>query len=320
MCRLAAHNRQEKRVRIAVELIDAESEIILWSDRFSIEIAELFDLQDEITGRVASQLAVQIDLAEDRGVAKRPHMRSYGLVLRGQMLMLTYARDANIHARQLLDEAIEITPTYARAHSAMSRSHNFDWRYSWSRSPSKSLDTAVELAHRAIGLDHLDARGFAELGFANLYRKHHDESLAAYERALALNPNDADVIAEYADALVYSGYAEKSLAHLARAMRLNPYFPDWYLWNLADAYNSLKRPADVIATIHRMHNQGEGRRLLAVNYAHLGLMSEARAEAEEVMRLYPNFRISRWRLRPPYRDLALLERYVDGLRKAGLPD
>jgi adenylate cyclase len=143
--------------------------------------------------------------------------------------MQTYEKQANDHARRLLEEAIEMTPGYARAHSAMSRSHNFDWRYSWSRSPSKSLATAVELAHRAVRLDHLDARGFAELGFANLYRKRHDESLAGYARALALNPNDADVIAEYGDALVYSGQAEQSLAHLERAIRLNPYHPDWYL-------------------------------------------------------------------------------------------
>ncbi|SED51367.1 TolB amino-terminal domain-containing protein [Rhizobiales bacterium GAS188] len=314
-------NRLGKRVRIAVELIDAEDENIIWSERFNIEIAELFDMQDEITGAVASRLAVQIDLAEHQHGAQRPlSMRSYALVMRGQALMQAYARQANEHARRLLAEAIAITPGYARAHSAMSRSHNFDWRYSWSRNPAKSLDTAVKLAHHAVQLDQLDARGFAELGFANLYRKHHDESLAGYERALALNPNDADVIAGYGDALVYAGQAEQSLGHLERAIRLNPYHPDWYLWHLADAYNALKRPVDVINTIQRMQDQSEGRRLLAANYAHLGMMGQARAAAEEVMRLHPEFRISRWRLRPPYRDLDLLERFIEGLRKAGLPD
>jgi tetratricopeptide (TPR) repeat protein len=137
---------------------------------------------------------------------------------------------------------------------------------------------------------------------------------------LALNPNDADIIAEYADALVYVEQPDKSIELMAKAMRLNPYYPDWYLWYLADAYNAMGRPVDVINTVHRMQNPDEGRRLLAANYAHLGLMDKARAEAREVIRLHPQFSISLWRHRPPYRNRAILERYVEGLRKAGLPD
>lgn len=313
--------RSGKRVRIAVELIDAESESVQWSDRFDIAIAELFDLQDEIAGAVASRLAIQIDFAERRQESQYPRdMRAYGLVLRGQNLILHYTREANAHSRRLFEEAAEIAPEYGRAHSAISRTHNLDWRYSWSAAPDRSLDTAVELAHRAVLLDRLDARGFAELGFANLYKKRHDASLAEYARATALNPNDADIIAEYADSLVYAGQPKKSLELIERAMRLNPYYPDWYLWYMADAYNALGRPRDVIATVQRMQNPAEGRRMLAANYAHLGMMTEAREQAQEVLRLHPGFTISRWRHRPPYRDQAVLERYVEGMRRAGLPD
>jgi TolB-like protein len=313
--------RAGKRRRLAVELIDAETESVLWSDRFSIEIEQLFDLQDEITGAVASRLAVQIDFAERRQESQYPQdMRAYGLVLRGQQLILRFSKEANAHARRLFEEAIDIAPDYGRAYSAMSRTHNLDWRYSWSAEPDQSLEAAVDLAHHAIELDRLDARGFAELGFANLYKKRHDDALAEYARAMALNPNDADIIVEYADALVYAGQPWKSVELLEKAMRLNPYYPDWYLWYRADAFNAMGRPAEVIATVQRMQNPDEGRRLLAANFALLGMMDEARAQAREVMRLHPEFTISRWRDRPPYRDVAILERYIDGLRKAGLPD
>jgi TolB-like protein/Tfp pilus assembly protein PilF len=313
--------RSGKRLRIAVELIDAEAESVLWSDHFNIEIEDLFDLQDEITGAVASRLAVQIDFAERRQESYYPRdMRAYGLVVRGQHLVLQYAKEANAHARRLFEEALQIAPAYGRGHSALSRTHNLDWRYSWSPSPEESLEAAVDLARRAVQLDQLDARGFAELGFANLYKKRHDESLADYARAMALNPNDADIVAEYADALVYAGRPERSVELLERAMRLNPYYPDWYLWYLADAYITLRRHADVIATVQRMQNPDEGRRMLAASYAHLGMMEEARAQACEVMRLHPGFSIGRWRHRPPYRDQAILEHFIDGLRKAGLPD
>jgi adenylate cyclase len=308
------------RLRATLQLVEAESESVIWSDRFDAAIDQLFEVQDEITGEVASRLSVQIDLAEHRSEARRPRdMRAYGLVIRGHDMVLRYARQANLHARRLFEEAIGLAPGYARAHSAISRTHNLDWRYSWSANPAGSLDTAVATARSAIGFDRLDSRAFAELGFAHLYRKEHDESVADYRRAIALNPNDADVLAEYADALVYAGDPASSLPLIERAMRLNPHYPDWYLWYQADALDALERSEDVIATVHRMQNPDEGRRLLAANYAHLGMLSEARAQADEVLRLHPGFRISSWQERPPYRTTAMLERYIEGLRKAGLP-
>lgn len=313
--------RSGKRIRITVDLIDAETEGALWSDRFNIDVEELFELQDEITGAVASRLAVQIDFAENRRESYRPRdMLAYGLVLRGQQLVGLFTREGNAHARRLFNEASEIAPDYGRVFSSLSRTHNLDWRYSWSQSPEESLTSAGDLAQRAINLDRLDARGFSESGFASLYMKQHEKALSEYTRALDLNPNDADIIAEYADALVYTGEPDKSIELLQRAMRLNPFFPDWYLWYLADAYITLERYSDVVATVQRMRNPDEGRRMLAASYACLGMADEARAEAEAVLRLHPNFTIGRWRLRPPYRDPVVLERFVEGLRKAGLPD
>ena len=217
-------------------------------------------------------------------------------------------------------KAIKFTPQYSRAHSSISRSHNLDWRYSWSSNPENSLLAAIDSARASKTLDRLDARGCAELGYALLYRRQHDESLAEYARAMALNPNDSDIIAEYADALVYAGQPGKSVDLLERAMRLNPYYPDWYLWYLADAYDALGQYKEVIATVRRMEDPSEGQRLLAVAYANLNMPNEARGAAREVLRLHPGFRISRWRQRPPYRDGAVHERYLEGLRKAGLPD
>jgi adenylate cyclase len=313
--------RADKRLRIAVELIDAASESVLWSDRFSLDLEELFDLQGEIAGAVAARLSIQIDFAERRHESPHPRdMRAYGLLLRGQHLLLKVTNEGNWHARRLFNEAIEFAPEYSRAHSALSRTHNYDWRYSWSETPEESLGTAINLARRAKDLDPLDARGFAELGYARLYSKQLEESLVEYAHAMVLNPNDSDVIADYADALVYAEQPARSLELLEKAMRLNPYYPDWYLWNLADAYDALGRYEDVLAAVKRMQDPSDGRRLQAIAYAHLGLMKEAQTAAREVMRLQPDFTISQWIQRPPFRQGPVLERYIDGLRKAGLPE
>jgi len=313
--------RSDKRLRIAVELMDTHSESVLWSDHFDIGMERLFDLQDEITTAVASRLAVQIDFAESRREAQFPRdMRAHGLVLRGHHLMLQFSKEANSHARRLFEEAIDVSPDYGRAFSEMSRGYNLDWRYSWTPSPDGSLDKALELARHAIQRDQLDARGFAELGFAHLYRKQNDESLADYNRALTLNPNDADIITEHGDCLVYAGQPEKSLELFEKAMRLNPYYPDWYLWCLADAYFTIGRPEDVISAVQRMQNPGEGSRMLAASFAQLGMMEEARAQARAVLARHPEFSVSRWIQRLPYRDKTIPERFAEGMRKAGLPE
>ncbi|HTR12760.1 MAG TPA: tetratricopeptide repeat protein [Roseiarcus sp.] len=312
--------RADRRLRITVELIDAVSESVLWSDRFHVELEDLFDLQDEIAGSVASRLSIQIDFAERSQEAPQPrNLRAYGLVLRGRHLIFKFTRESNWHARRLFEEAIEIAPEYSRAHSALSRTHNLDWRYAWSERPRQSLEAAIAFARQAREYDPLDAQCFAELGYAELYRRQHDEAIADYEQALALNPNDSDIIAEYADALAYVERPDCSVELMRKAMRLNPHYPDWYLWYLADAYDTLGRSEDVIATVQRMHDRSEGQRLLAANYAHLGMMKQAQSAAQQVLRLHPNFRISEWRERLPYRDPVPLERYVEGLRKTGLP-
>ena len=308
------------KLRIGVDLIDAEREGVMWTDTFNIEFGDIFSLQEEIASDVAGRLAVQIDLATGRPEQLPPDMQAYGLVMRGRQLSHLITKPSNAHARRLFEEALEIAPSYGRAFSGLSRTHNLDWRYAWSPSPEQSLEAALELARAAVQNDRLDARAYAELGFAQLYRKRHEEALTEYRRALALNPNDADIIVEYADALVYCGEAETSVELIGKAMRLNPFYPDWYLWYLADAFNALFRPVDVINTVQRMQNPDEGRRMLAANFAHLGMLDKARAEAREVLRIHPQFTISSWRQRPPYRDEAVLHRYVEGMRKAGLPE
>jgi tetratricopeptide (TPR) repeat protein len=218
----------------------------------------------------------------------------------------------------LFEHAAEIDPDYGRCYAGMSRTFNLAWRYHWTPDPAAALDKAVDLANAAIGYDSLDARGYGELGFASLYKKRHDSSLAAYERAVELNPNDADILAEMGDSLVYSGHAQRAVELLKRAMRLNPFHPDWYLWYLGDAYFHLHDYEETIQTLLKMRDQSEAHRLLASSYAHLGQMKEAQEHAKQLLQIHPNFSIAHWRNVPPNKNPEELNLFIDGLRKAGL--
>ena len=223
--------RAGSKIRITVDLIEAESENVIWSERFDGALADIFAFQDAVTAMTASRLAIHIDMAERRRLAQQahPNLRAYGLILRGQDLSFRFRPESNAHARRLFEQARDLDPRYGRSYAAISRTFNVEWRYNWTNDPEAALNEALNLAQRAVENDDLDARGYSEMGLAHLYKKQHDELLAAYERALELNPNDADLLAEMGDCLVYVRQAERSVELLQQAIRLNPYHPDSYL-------------------------------------------------------------------------------------------
>jgi adenylate cyclase len=312
--------RSGRKLRLQVQLTQADTDRVIWADRYDGNLDDLFAFQDDVTAMIATRLAVQIGTAEQRRLLAEqpPDLHAYGLTLRGQDLSLHFRREANLHARRLFEHAAEIDPDYGRCYAGMSRTYNLAWRYHWTPKPEVALERAVDLANAAIRYDSQDARGFGELGFAQLYKKDHDVSLAAYQRAIELNPNDADILAEMGDALTYVGQSERAIELLKRAMRLNPYYPDWYLWYLGDAYFGMRDYEQAIATLQKMRDPSESHRLLASSYAHLGHMTEARHHAEQVMTVHPDFSIEHWSKVPPYKDPGELDLFIEGLRKAGL--
>ncbi len=118
----------------------------------------------------------------------------------------------------------------------------------------------------------------------------------------------------------YVGRAAESIELAKTAIRLNPRHPDRYLWSLATGYLLTERYKDALAALQKLGNQGDARRLLAVTYAQLGRIEEARAEAAELLKVNPGFSISRWAALQPYANVEDFAPYLEGLRRAGLPE
>lgn len=312
--------RAGNKLRIAVDLIEAQTENTIWSERYDGGIEDIFAFQDDVTATTASRLAVHIDMAEKRRLTAQnhPNVHAYGLILRGHDLSFRFRPESNWHARRLYEQARDLDPHYARSYAAMSRTFNVEWRYAWTNDPEGALNEALNLANLAVEHDDLDARGYSEMGLAHLYKKEHDPAIAAYERALQLNPNDADLLAEMGDCLVYVRHADRSVKLLERAMRLNPYYPDAYLWYLGDAYFQLGEYEKTIETLQKMRDGSEGHRLMAASYAYLGNTREAERHAHALLEVHPNFSTAQWRKVPPHKYPEDTELLIEGLRKAGL--
>ena len=221
---LGSMRRAGDRLRIVIQLLEAESGRLMWSDRFDGSLADVFAFQDDVADTIAARLASQLSAAERRRIlsGRAPQIGAYGLVLRGQDLMVRYRREANSHARHLFEQAAELDPEYGRVYSGLSRTFSVAWRYRWAEQQAESLERATVLARQAIERDEQDSRGFAELGYAYLYQKRHREALEAYERALLLNPNDADVLALMTDALTCVGELDRAVTAIQRALSAQP--------------------------------------------------------------------------------------------------
>ncbi len=151
-----------------------------------------------------------------------------------------------------------------------------------------------------------------------------DHALSALDRAVALNPNSADVHAVRGVALNFLGRPEEGLREVELAIRHNPHHPDWYLLGAGRAYYMLGRYEDAIPRLERLATANPelavGRLLLVAVYAALGRLDAARAELSAYLRINPTLTIGQVRRIVPYQKEEDLERYVDLLRQAGLPD
>lgn len=310
------------RVRIGARLTDAPSTQAIWAQHYDRNFAEIFEIQDDVAKVIVSTISSRVRLAEAdrRNWMSSPNLNAYSELLHGRESMLRYSAADNETARRHFQAALEFDPAYSPACAAMARTYNYDWQFSWGDDPDGAIERAVEWAEKAVSYDRSSARARSELGFSLLFRKQLKPALSEFRKARELNPNDADIMAEMSDALTYNGEMDEAVGLLKQAMRLNPYFPDTYLWYLADAYFALRQYDETVETLQRMTNPVIGSRLLAASYAYLDQDDAARAHARIVLKVQPDFSINAWVNKQPEINPAETQHFAEGLRKAGLPD
>jgi adenylate cyclase len=160
------------------------------------------------------------------------------------------------------------------------------------------------------------------LGKVLLWKKQHDQAIAALEKTIALNPNYADGLAGLGEVLYFAGRPVEAIGLVKKAIRLNPIPPVWYFHGLGHAYFLAGSYEKAIATLRRVLNRNPNfwpaHIYLAASFIELGQEDEARAQAAELLRINPNFSFQSGRQRLPYKDQAVIERLSDNLREAGL--
>lgn len=314
------------RVRINVQLVNVRGGHDVWADRFDREITDVFALQDEVTQKIASALAVQLTAQEEERLsqAAKAHPEAYDTLLRGLERMRRYTQESNAEARQYFQKAISLDPRFARAYADLAYGWTNDVIGGWSENPSEDLRRAAELTEKALKLDDSIPQVHFARSVVDRLRGRYDEAIAAAQRAIALDPNYADGYAVLAIALNYGSRPDEGLRAIDTAMRLNPRHPFFYVWIKGQAHFLNRDYAGAIAEFERVIESNPhfslGHLMLAAAYGHVGRIEDAEWEAAEVHSLVPDFSIELARHTMPYKNPKDMERYIDGLRKAGLPE
>ena len=277
------------RMRINANLVSTENEKSIWSNNFDLKVEEVFDVQDKIAEEIVSTIVGRVEAdALDNIKTKRPdNMDSYDLVLQG----LEYAKKGNVmkentqKAVELFEKAIEIEPSYARAHAwrACTLSNLADWE----ESPDpKIFENALESAKLALELDSNEPEVHRIMGALKLwFERDHEMARYHFEKARELCPSDVFIISRYAIMLIYFAEFDKALEELERAKRLDPFSHDLLFGPEAICHYWLDNPEEALKTFKKVKVKKNYLFYIALSYKKSGDSDKASENLKEAYAL-----------------------------------
>jgi adenylate cyclase len=314
------------RVRITAQLIDATTDYHMWSERYDRDLSDIFDLQDEITMKLIDAMHINLTSGEQARLwgGGTTNIQAYDRCMRGTEYFFRMNEKDNKQAQQFYKKAINIDKAYVLPYVMLGFTHIFDLLYRWSNSPIKSFEQAETCAENALTLNDSFDITHILWGWIYLFRRQHDEAIKEGERAIELNPNGAEAHVHLAFILCLSDETELAIKLLKRAFRLNPIPLPHYYSILAIAYRNNGQYEKAIE-LSKKGLIGNPDQLtvyltLAASYCILNKTEEARKAVEEILRIDPNFSIEYRAKTLPYKHQETGDRFIEALRKAGLPE
>jgi TolB-like protein/cytochrome c-type biogenesis protein CcmH/NrfG len=314
-----------RRLRISVQLIDAASGAQHWAERYDRELGDVFAVQDEITCSVAGAIEPRLLAAEGvRRPGRAPDdLVPWELVARAQTHFWRMSRDDFDAAMVPLRRAVEIQPDYAPARGLLGFCLVFAAHMGWI-ARAEGVGPGGAHAARAIALDDCDPWGHVALGYCALMERRTEDAIAAFARAVALNPSSAAAHSHLSRAHAFAGHDVDAIRHGEQAIRLSPVDPEMalFLGAIAVAHFGAGRYAEAARFTRealRLRPGFQGaQRLRAASLALDGRLEEARGVLATARRQQPEISIAWIRENVPYQTPQLLDRFVEGMRRAGL--
>jgi TolB-like protein len=318
--------RSGQRVRVTGQLLDAMTGNHIWSERYDRELTDIFALQDEITARVAAAIEPKLLSAEGMRTETRSidDLGAWELVARALSHFWKLTAAGSENAITILRQAVDRHPDYAPAHSMLAFALLVSVHEGWVTG-AVDRQYAADLAHRAAGLDDNDPWAHMALGYLAIVERETTQALYHFQAVLDLNPSFAAAHGYVGRTLVLCGRSEESLPHFELATRMSPRDPwnGFFFSGLSGAHYMAGRYLQAVTyarqAVQLRPGALGGHRILCASLAQAGQIEEARSAMITLRKFHPDISVTWIRQSVPY-TAAPMEHFLEGLRKAGLPE
>lgn len=326
------------RIRATAQLIEATSGRHIWAERYDHDLADVFQVQDEITRSIVAAIPGRLISADLDRVKRKPleNLAAYDYTLRGRIHHHRGTKEDNKEALLLLDKAIELDPDSAEAYAWQSCTLGQAQVQGFGDNNEELFAREVETAEKALSLDENNITcqwNMCELqmewGNRSLrnFNKRSDVSARLdraehhHQRAFSLNPNDPRILAQRGELLIWQGCAAEGAEWIRLAMRLDPYDAAGRAHLLGRALYVARHYEDAIKAFEKVRVPRYGHHAeTAACYAQLESDEQAGGYVREVLGLKPDFSITDFLHSLSFKEDGDLDHHRDGLRKAGLPE
>jgi len=327
--------RTGDQIRVNVQLIDASSGAHLWADRFDTDRANLTEAENEITGRLARTLNLEIVKAAGRRIEQERAVDfdAGDLVMRGwAWYYRSSSKTDRLEAQRRFEEALEMDPGSVDARVGIARILVGNMVDGWSSSFQQDEARAEKLLLEAVDHDANSSAARATMGYLREIQNRLVEAQLEFETAIELDRNNANTIAHLGITLMLLGQPEAAIPQIQTAIRLNSREPGiagcyWALGTCHLLLGHVDQAVDLLRKSRAVNPQRYFIHLyLAGALGYRGDLDEARTVLAEVIKLKPEVSsLARWRAYSPGitnpQHWALCEKTLNvGLRSIGFPD
>ena len=316
-------------VRISAQLAETAGGNHIWAGKFDGELANIFDLQDRVTKSVVAAMEPSLRHAEVERARRKPtdKLDAYDCYLRALPPFYSLTREGVDEALKLLGRAIELDPRFGLAKAQAARCYAWRNAQGWAADPQAERAKATGLAREAVEIAGDDPTVLWMAGFALWQlRVDFDGAVELYDRAIALNPSSAQALTLRGWSFASAGEPDEAIKLLEQARRLSPVDPEAFFTMSAMGFAcmTLGRFGEALDWTRRALRErptfGPALRFHAICLAELGRIDEAQETVARLLELEPSLTLSALRARVPIHNSRLMDLFINGLRKAGLPE